>query len=167
MKELLLKQNERILVLQMLVEALVDELIETKKVKEEKELDEAKFDALKHVKNPSPAVKAAAKDVKRGSYADRAALMKAGGVKDDRGPRGVTQEEAELHGRIQKFMADGTVQIDDPSYQRIMLCGSIAFNNDLRDHFNSLGFAEGNKKTQGTFVQERAFLPQLVLGSER
>ena len=65
-------------------------------VKEEvEELDEAGFDPLKHVKNPSPAVKAAAKDVKRGSYADRAALMKAGGVKDDRGPRGVTQEEAE------------------------------------------------------------------------
>jgi len=39
MKELLQKQNERILVLQMLVEALVDELIETKKVKEEN-LDE-------------------------------------------------------------------------------------------------------------------------------
>ena len=36
MKELLLKQNERILTLQMLVEALVDELIETKKIKEEK-----------------------------------------------------------------------------------------------------------------------------------
>ena len=36
MRELLQKQNERILVLQMLVEALVDELIETKKVKEEK-----------------------------------------------------------------------------------------------------------------------------------
>jgi len=61
----------------------------------EEELDEASFDPLKHVKNPSPAVKAAAKDVKRGSYADRAALMKAGGVKDDRGPRGVTQEEVE------------------------------------------------------------------------
>ena len=59
------------------------------------ELDEASFDPLKHVKNPSPAVKTAAKDVKRGSYADRAALMKAGGVKDDRGPRGVTQEEVE------------------------------------------------------------------------
>lgn len=65
-------------------------------VKEEvEELEEAKFDALKHVKNPSPAVKAAAKDVKRSSYADRVALMKAGGVKDDRGPRGVTQEEVE------------------------------------------------------------------------
>ena len=70
----------------------------------------------------------------------------------------VTQEEAELKGRIQVFMEDGTVKIDDPSTQRIMLCGSIEFNNDLRDHFNSLGFAEGNKKTQGTFVQERAFV---------
>jgi hypothetical protein len=67
------------------------------KVKKEEieSMEEAKFDPLKHVKNPSPAVKAAAKDVKRGSYADRAALMKAGGVKDDRGPRGVTQEEVE------------------------------------------------------------------------
>ena len=53
------------------------------------------FNPLKHIVNPSPAVKTAAKDVKRGSYADRAALMKAGGVKDDRGPRGVTQEEVE------------------------------------------------------------------------
>ena len=65
----------------------------------EEELDEASFDPLKHVKNPSPAVKTAAKDVKRSSYADRAALMKAGGVKDDRGPRGVTQEEVELDER--------------------------------------------------------------------
>ena len=70
----------------------------------------------------------------------------------------VTQEPAELQGRIQKFMADGTVKIDNPEYQRIMLCGSIAFNNDLKDHFTVLGFSEGNKKTQGTFVQERAFV---------
>jgi len=70
----------------------------------------------------------------------------------------VTQEPAELHGRIQKFMADGTVQIDNPEYQRIMLCGSMDFNNDLKDHFTALGFSEGNKKTQGTFVQEKAFV---------
>ena len=70
----------------------------------------------------------------------------------------VTQEPAELHGRIQKFMLDGTVKIDNPEEQRIMLCGSMAFNNDLKDHFNSLGFSEGNKKTQGTFVQEKAFV---------
>lgn len=70
----------------------------------------------------------------------------------------VTQEPAELQGRIQKFLADGTLKIDDPVSQRIMLCGSIAFNNDLKDHFTALGFSEGNKKTQGTFVQERAFV---------
>ena len=70
----------------------------------------------------------------------------------------VTQEPAELQGRIQKFMEDGTVKIDNPVEQRIMLCGSVAFNNDLKDHFNKLGFSEGNKKTQGTFVQERAFV---------
>ena len=70
----------------------------------------------------------------------------------------VTQEPAELQGRIQKFMEDGTVKIDNPAEQRIMLCGSVAFNNDLKDHFNELGFSEGNKKTQGTFVQERAFV---------
>jgi hypothetical protein len=37
---------------------------------------EAKFDPLKHVKNPTAGEKAAAKDVKRGSYADRAAMLK-------------------------------------------------------------------------------------------
>jgi hypothetical protein len=46
MNEILAKQNERILTLQLLVEALVDELIETKKVKEEK-LDE-RFQAKMH-----------------------------------------------------------------------------------------------------------------------
>ena len=70
----------------------------------------------------------------------------------------VTQEPAELQGRIQKFMADGTLSIDNPAEQRIMICGSIGFNNDLKEHFNSLGFSEGNKRTQGTFVQERAFV---------
>ena len=39
-------------------------------------LAEAKFDPLKHVKNPTKGEKDAAKDVKRGSYADRAAMLK-------------------------------------------------------------------------------------------
>jgi hypothetical protein len=43
-----------------------------KKVKEASE----KFDPLKHVKNPTPGEKSAAKDVKRGSYADRSAMLK-------------------------------------------------------------------------------------------
>ena len=38
------------------------------------------FNPLKHIVNPSPAVRAAAKDVKRGSYADRAAYFDAAGM---------------------------------------------------------------------------------------
>jgi hypothetical protein len=41
-----------------------------------KEAKEEKFDALKHVKNPTKGEKEASKDVKRGSYADRAAMLK-------------------------------------------------------------------------------------------
>jgi hypothetical protein len=40
------------------------------------EAKEEKFDPLKHVKDPTPGEKKAAKDVKRGSYADRAAMLK-------------------------------------------------------------------------------------------
>jgi hypothetical protein len=42
----------------------------------DKKVKEEKFDPLKHVKNPTPGEKKAAKDVKRGSYADRAAMLK-------------------------------------------------------------------------------------------
>jgi hypothetical protein len=44
----------------------------------EKKVKEAstKFDPLKHVKNPTPGEKKAAKDVKRSSYADRAAMLR-------------------------------------------------------------------------------------------
>ena len=70
----------------------------------------------------------------------------------------ITQEPAENEGRIQKFLNDGTLTIDNPDKQRIMICGSIDFNNDLKEHFTELGFSEGNKRTQGTFVQERAFV---------
>lgn len=70
----------------------------------------------------------------------------------------ITQEPAENEGRIQKFLNDRTLTIDNPDKQRIMICGSINFNNDLKEHFTALGFSEGNKRTQGTFVQERAFV---------
>ena len=47
-----------------------------------KEAKEEKFDALKHVKNPTKGEKTAAKDVKRGSYADRAAMLKSAEADD-------------------------------------------------------------------------------------
>lgn len=52
-----------------------------------KEVEEEKFDPLKHVKNPTSGEKKAAKDVKRSSYADRAAMLKSaqadGRLKED------------------------------------------------------------------------------------
>ena len=53
-----------------------------KKGKKVKEAKEEKFDALKHVKNPTKGEKDAAKDVKRGSYADRAAMLKSAEADD-------------------------------------------------------------------------------------
>ena len=55
-------------------EALVSQL--AKLYNEIKEAKEEKFDALKHVKNPTKGEEEAAKDVKRGSYKDRAAMLK-------------------------------------------------------------------------------------------
>ena len=70
----------------------------------------------------------------------------------------VTQEHFHNQGRIQKFLDDGILSVDNPNKQRIMICGSMSFNKDLKERFNKLGFSEGNKKTQGTFVQEKAFV---------
>jgi hypothetical protein len=83
-----------------------------------------KFDPLKHIDKDKQTldIKKAAKDVKQGSYAYRAALMKAGGVKDDRGPRGVTMAEGEgnfakaienLHGWSQHDSSDPNVEVFD------------------------------------------------------
>jgi hypothetical protein len=55
-------------------EALVSRLAQM--YDEIKEAKEDKFDALKHVKNPTKGEKEAAKDVKRGSYKDRSAMLK-------------------------------------------------------------------------------------------
>jgi len=58
-------------------EALVSRLAQMyDEIKEGKKDKEGKFDPLKHVKNPTKGEKEAAKDVKRGSYADRAAMLK-------------------------------------------------------------------------------------------
>lgn len=54
-------------------EALISQL---QSMYEEVKAKKEKFDPLKHVKNPTKGEKEAAKDVKRGSYADRAAMLK-------------------------------------------------------------------------------------------
>lgn len=55
------------------------------------------WNPIKHIpkEKQSDAIKTAAKDVKRGSYADRAALLKAGGVKEEK-------EESAAHEKAEK-----------------------------------------------------------------
>lgn len=53
-----------------------------------------KFDPLKHVKNPTQGEKDAAKDVKRGSYADRAAMLRSAEADGRLKSGGQTNEDA-------------------------------------------------------------------------
>jgi ferredoxin--NADP+ reductase len=74
----------------------------------------------------------------------------------------VTQEQpqAGVHsGRIQEHIEHDTFwKYIRPDSDKVMLCGSIDFNRDLKQYFLDIGFTEGNKKTAGTLVQEKAFV---------
>jgi len=63
-------------------------------VRNTKEGAAEKFDPLKHVKNPTQGEKDAAKDVKRGSYADRAALLRSAETDGRLKSGGQTNEDA-------------------------------------------------------------------------
>jgi ferredoxin--NADP+ reductase len=39
-----------------------------------------------------------------------------------------------------------------------MLCGSLAFNNDIKKILETNEFVEGNNRQPGTFVTEKAFV---------
>ena len=51
------------------------------------------------------------------------------------------------------FWNDITPQVD-----RVMICGSMDFNMDMKNRLLEKGFQEGNKRTAGTFVLEKAFV---------
>jgi ferredoxin--NADP+ reductase len=39
-----------------------------------------------------------------------------------------------------------------------MVCGSTGLNTDLIEYFESIGMQQGNTKTSGEFVVEKAFV---------
>ena len=39
-----------------------------------------------------------------------------------------------------------------------MVCGSTGLNKDLIEYFESIGMQQGNSKTSGEFVVEKAFV---------
>ena len=71
-----------------------------------KEAKEEKFDPLKHVKNPTKGEKKAAKDVKRGSYADRAAMLRSA-ENDGRLKEGEKQTMSRAAKGNEKYGKDG------------------------------------------------------------
>jgi ferredoxin--NADP+ reductase len=61
--------------------------------------------------------------------------------------------------RITTMISSGAVLQDSiPGTDKVMICGSMPFNNDVKDMLTLQGWAEGNRKTAGTFVQEKAFV---------
>ena len=46
----------------------------------------------------------------------------------------------------------------DKENTKVMICGNLDINNSIADYFRTIGWEEGNSKTAGAFVQERAFV---------
>lgn len=80
----------------------------------------------------------------------------------------VTREAFATPGRITDRMDSGVLWSDlgvspwTPDTDRIMICGSPEFNQQLRDQLTASGFTHGTNRAAGEFVQERAFVMQRV-----
>lgn len=73
----------------------------------------------------------------------------------------VTQdpEWSDCRDRITSLIESGAILTSaEPSTDKIMICGSMPFNTDVKNQLTSQGWKEGNRKTAGTFVQEKAFV---------
>jgi len=73
----------------------------------------------------------------------------------------ITREEFHRQGRITTLIKEGKLpQFTDasPKTDKVMLCGSMDFNNEMKDFLNERGWHEGSKTSAGNFVQEKAFV---------
>jgi len=62
-------------------------------------------------------------------------------------------------GRITDLIKDGTVfSGTKPENDKVMLCGSMDFNLEMKEYLEERGWEEGSRKTIGTFVLEKAFV---------
>lgn len=75
-----------------------------------------------------------------------------------------TREETPLMGRITDNMTSGKVFQDlglppmDPATDRAMICGSLAFNTDVKTVLEGFGLHEGANSDPREFVVEKAFV---------
>ena len=70
----------------------------------------------------------------------------------------VTQEEFKNQGRITKYIDDGMWDDITSEKDKVMICGSLEFNLEMKERLLAKGFEEGNKRTAGTFTLEKAFV---------
>lgn len=62
-------------------------------------------------------------------------------------------------GRITNLIKDGVVfNKATPENDKVMLCGSMAFNLEMKEYLEARGWKEGSVKEEGTFVLEKAFV---------
>ncbi|TMV08859.1 ferredoxin--NADP reductase [Ruegeria sediminis] len=76
-----------------------------------------------------------------------------------------TREESPRMGRITDLLKDGTVFADlgieggiKPETDRAMVCGSLAFNHDIKAILEEFGLREGANSDPKEFVIEKAFV---------
>lgn len=75
-----------------------------------------------------------------------------------------TQSPSDHMGRITDWIADGRLakHLDlpelNPETDRVMICGSMGLNADMKDLLEERGFAEGANSAPGDFVVEKAFV---------
>jgi ferredoxin--NADP+ reductase len=76
----------------------------------------------------------------------------------------VTREPFATQGRITTLIESGRIFADlglpplSTEHDRVMLCGSEAFNADMKPLLEGRGFVEGSNAAPGTYVQEKAFV---------
>ncbi|MEO0915294.1 MAG: ferredoxin--NADP reductase, partial [Pseudomonadota bacterium] len=75
-----------------------------------------------------------------------------------------TQEESPNRGRITEWIADGRLAAHlclpelSPETDRVMICGSMGLNTDVKALIEARGFEEGANSAPGHFVLEKAFV---------
>lgn len=75
-----------------------------------------------------------------------------------------TREESPKMGRITTLMTDGTLAADlnlpplNPETDRLMVCGSIALNTDIKAICEAAGMSEGSNSSPSHYVVEKAFV---------
>jgi ferredoxin--NADP+ reductase len=76
----------------------------------------------------------------------------------------VTRESFVHKGRVTSLIESGRLAADlglpplSPETDRVMLCGSEAFNADMKPLLEGRGFIEGSNNQPGTYVLEKAFV---------